>query len=137
MVVVVVHRVLAVSSLLCVHAARGGVPRQSLNEVDERLLDLYMSAVATALRVYRRYERARELAAQLEYALGSRAVIDQAKGILMAIHAISADEAFTLLVEQSQREQVKVRDDRHVRFEDSRVSSSRVNPSTRCRFMSV
>jgi AmiR/NasT family two-component response regulator len=37
-------------------------------------------------------------------------VIDQAKGILMAVRRISADEAFTLLVEQSQRENVKLRD---------------------------
>jgi AmiR/NasT family two-component response regulator len=37
-------------------------------------------------------------------------VIDQAKGILMAIRHITSDEAFTLLVEQSQRENIKVYD---------------------------
>lgn len=84
--------------------------RHDFDEIDGHLLELYMSAVETALRVYRRYERARELATQLATALESRGVIDQAKGVLMAIHAISADEAFTLLVEQSQRDQVKVRD---------------------------
>lgn len=47
---------------------------------------------------------------QLREALTRRSVIDQAKGILMALRQISADDAFTLLVEQSQRENVKVRD---------------------------
>jgi AmiR/NasT family two-component response regulator len=54
--------------------------------------------------------RARDTGEQLRIALDSRAVIDQAKGILMALRQISADEAFTLLVEQSQRENVKLRD---------------------------
>jgi GAF domain-containing protein len=43
------------------------------------------------------------LVRNLERALNSRAVIDQAKGILMAQHGISADAAFDLLAEQSQR----------------------------------
>jgi AmiR/NasT family two-component response regulator len=46
----------------------------------------------------------------LRIALDSSAVIDQAEGILMALRQIGADEAFTLLVEQSQRENVKLRD---------------------------
>lgn len=37
-------------------------------------------------------------------------MIDQAKGILMAVRGISADEAFQLLVDQSQRDNVKLRD---------------------------
>ncbi|MEV4604653.1 ANTAR domain-containing protein [Amycolatopsis sp. NPDC049253] len=43
-------------------------------------------------------------------ALARRAMIDQAEGILMALRRISADEAFTVLVEQSQRENAKARD---------------------------
>jgi AmiR/NasT family two-component response regulator len=46
----------------------------------------------------------------LRQALSSRAVIDQAKGILMARHGIDAEAAFALLSETSQRENVKVRD---------------------------
>ncbi|MEV0675108.1 GAF and ANTAR domain-containing protein [Actinosynnema sp. NPDC050436] len=79
-------------------------------ELDGKLLDLYTSATTAALRVYCRYLQARETSEQLRAALANRAVIDQAKGILMALRQISADEAFTLLVEQSQRENVKVRD---------------------------
>jgi GAF domain-containing protein len=79
-------------------------------ELDEKLLDLYTSAATAVLRTYARYQRAHDTADQLRIALDSRAVIDQAKGILMALRQISADEAFTLLVEQSQRENVKLRD---------------------------
>jgi AmiR/NasT family two-component response regulator len=60
--------------------------------------------------VYHRYVEARETAEHLRTALTSRAVIDQAKGMLMAIRRISADDAFALLVEQSQRENVKLRE---------------------------
>jgi ANTAR domain-containing protein/GAF domain-containing protein len=79
-------------------------------ELDEKLLDLYTSAATPALRVYSRYRQARDTIEHLRTALTSRAVIDQAKGILMAVRQISADEAFTLLVEQSQRENRKLRD---------------------------
>ncbi|MEU4674002.1 GAF and ANTAR domain-containing protein [Amycolatopsis sp. NPDC023774] len=79
-------------------------------ELDEKLLDLYTTAATAALRTYNRYQHAHETAEQLRTALSSRAVIDQAKGILMALRRISADEAFSLLVEQSQRENVKLRD---------------------------
>lgn len=43
-------------------------------------------------------------------ALARRAPIEQAKGILMAIHRIGADEAFALLVDRSQRTNRKVHD---------------------------
>ncbi|WIX76908.1 GAF and ANTAR domain-containing protein [Amycolatopsis carbonis] len=79
-------------------------------ELDEKLLDLYTTAATAALRTYNRYQHAHETAEHLRTALSSRAVIDQAKGILMPLRRIPADEAFTLLVEQSQRENVKLRD---------------------------
>ena len=40
----------------------------------------------------------------------SRAVIEQAKGILMAAHRISADDAMKRLITESQRTNVKLRD---------------------------
>ena len=40
----------------------------------------------------------------------SRAVIEQAKGKLMAAEGCTADEAFATLVRASQRENVKLRD---------------------------
>jgi AmiR/NasT family two-component response regulator len=47
---------------------------------------------------------------QLQEALTSRAVIDQAKGMVMARNGVSADEAFTVLRTTSQRENRKLRD---------------------------
>jgi AmiR/NasT family two-component response regulator len=66
--------------------------------------------VAAALRAFQRYATARKLTEQLRTALESRAVIDQAKGVLMAVHRIDSGEAFTRLVEESQKENVKVRE---------------------------
>lgn len=51
-----------------------------------------------------------ELAQQLQTAMVSRAVIEQAKGIIMAQRRCTAEEAFEVLVRGSQRENVKLRD---------------------------
>jgi len=56
------------------------------------------------------YHNAPDLAAQLQAALQSRAVIEQARGILMAEHRSSSDEAFQLLIRQSQQQDLKLRD---------------------------
>jgi GAF domain-containing protein len=57
---------------------------------------------AVALVNADRYQKSTTLANQLEEALQSRAVIDQAKGILIAQHHCTADEAFDMLVRLSQ-----------------------------------
>jgi GAF domain-containing protein len=59
--------------------------------------------VATALFQHR------SLSEGLRDAMGSRAVIEQAKGILMAQRKVSADAAFDLLREASQHRNVKLR----------------------------
>jgi AmiR/NasT family two-component response regulator len=46
----------------------------------------------------------------VQRALSQRAPIEQAKGMLMAIHRISADAAFGLLVDRSQGTNRKLRD---------------------------
>jgi GAF domain-containing protein len=79
-------------------------------ELDAALLELYTAAIEAALRNARRYLRARRQVTQLREALTSRSVIYQAKGIVMAAHRITADEAFTMLVDRSQRENRKLRD---------------------------
>ena len=79
-------------------------------ETDSRLLQLYTTVVSFGLRTMRRYHRARQRATELEAAMRSRAVIEQAKGILMAVHRISADDAMKRLVTESQRTNVKLRD---------------------------
>jgi GAF domain-containing protein len=56
------------------------------------------------------FQNARELADNLQRALDSRAVIDQAKGILMERHKLTADQAFTLLAQVSMGANRKLRD---------------------------
>ena len=62
-------------------------------------------AVASATR----YAESFELAQQLQQAMASRAVIEQAKGILMAVQRCSADAAFDILVRASQNQNRKLR----------------------------
>ena len=54
------------------------------DQLDEELISLFTAPAAAAIVVMRRYSEARDLAAQLEQALRSRAVIDHAIGIIMA-----------------------------------------------------
>jgi GAF domain-containing protein len=54
--------------------------------------------------------RATNDAANMRRAMASRAVIEQAKGILMERYKITSDQAFTLLTHASQRSNVKLRD---------------------------
>jgi GAF domain-containing protein len=56
------------------------------------------------------YWDARQLGENLQQAMRSRAVIDQAIGILLADGGRTPDEAFQLLVRASQREHRKLRD---------------------------
>jgi GAF domain-containing protein len=56
------------------------------------------------------YQNARDMADNLQAALESRAVIDQAKGVLMERYKLSADQAFQLLAQASMNANKKVRD---------------------------
>lgn len=58
----------------------------------------------------RAYQSARELADNLQTALESRAVIDQAKGILIERHHLTAEQAFQHLVQASSRSNRKLRE---------------------------
>jgi AmiR/NasT family two-component response regulator len=56
------------------------------------------------------YESTRTLAEQLQTAMESRAVIEQAKGVLMGQRRCTADEAFEILVKLSQQSNRKLRE---------------------------
>ena len=64
---------------------------------------------ALAMQVAAAFFSHRDLAAQLREAVQSRPVIEQAKGILMARHGVTADAAFDLLRVASQRRNAKLR----------------------------
>jgi GAF domain-containing protein len=56
------------------------------------------------------YRSAREMADNLEKALQSRAIIDQAKGVLIERHKLTPGQAFELLAQASMRTNRKLRD---------------------------
>ncbi|MFQ1000587.1 ANTAR domain-containing protein [Modestobacter sp. SSW1-42] len=64
---------------------------------------------AVAVGNMRDYQSAQSMAANLQVALESRAVIDQAKGILIERHKLTADQAFQLLTDLSSRTNTKLR----------------------------
>jgi len=66
------------------------------------------AAVATANAHL--YETTAALAGQMKDAMATRAVIEQAKGIIMREQGVDADEAFDVLVRLSQQSHLKLRD---------------------------
>jgi GAF domain-containing protein len=80
------------------------------DQLDERLMSLFTAPAAAVIVVARRYSAARGLAAQLEQALRSRAVIDQAIGIIMAESRCNAAAAFAVLGRASNNRNMKLRD---------------------------
>ncbi|AQS71509.1 GAF and ANTAR domain-containing protein [Streptomyces pactum] len=78
---------------------------------DTDLFDLRtLAAQATgAIALAQRIADAEEYAADLQKAMESRSVIDQAIGVIMAQQRCSAEEAFTLLRKASQRRNIKLR----------------------------
>jgi GAF domain-containing protein len=87
-----------------------GRAADAFDPVDEALIGLFTAAASVAIVNARRYVRARELADHMNAALASRAEIEQAKGVLMAQHAITAEDAFQTLARQSQNTNTKLRD---------------------------
>ncbi|MCW2740363.1 MAG: hypothetical protein JWR45_785 [Blastococcus sp.] len=69
----------------------------------------FLPYAAVAVSNMRDYEDARAMAANLQAALESRAVIDQAKGILMERHKLTADQAFQVLARISMQSNIKLR----------------------------
>ena len=67
-------------------------------------------AVAVAVANADAHDRLAEDAHNMRMAMESRAVIEQAKGVLMAQRAVDADAAFEILREASQRYNRKLRD---------------------------
>jgi len=71
---------------------------------------VFASQAAIVLANAQAYWDAYSLSERLGEAMKSRAVIEQAKGMLMATQGCGEDRAFELLVQASQRENVKLRD---------------------------
>jgi GAF domain-containing protein len=80
----------------------------SFDERSEELGELYAVPAAIAVQNAQILAQTRRLAQNLQAALTSRAIIDQAIGILRSRGGIPADEAFDRLRQRSQREHIKV-----------------------------
>jgi len=77
---------------------------------EQRDAEAFAAQATTALTLLVRQAHQAEEAAQLEQALASRTVIDQAIGILMAQQRCNAEEAFDLLRRHSQNHNIRLRD---------------------------
>jgi GAF domain-containing protein len=92
----------------------------SLNFYAKRRLELggqqmaaaesFAHQVAAAIQGVEAYRAAAQLAREMAEAMRSRAVIEQAKGIIMADEHVDADTAFDHLVQVSQQSNMKLRD---------------------------
>lgn len=74
------------------------------------MLDDYAQQASTALALVQRQARQRQVQAELAESLATRAVIDQALGIVMAERKITSTAAFVILREASQNSNRKLSD---------------------------
>ena len=75
---------------------------------DERLAVLLGSCASVAVSNARAYWRVAKLADQLEQALATRGAVDQATGVLIALHRCSAEHAGHLLAAAAQRHRLTI-----------------------------
>jgi GAF domain-containing protein len=88
-----------------------GRDKQGFSGEDERAAEEFATAASVVLANAVAYWGAYDLSQQLAEAMESRAIIEQAKGMLMSRSPdLSADDAFDLLRRASQRENIKLRD---------------------------
>jgi len=84
--------------------------QEAFGEADVRLGEEVAAFVAIAVANAEASARATDDVMNMRRAMDSRAVIEQAKGILMERYKVTAEQAFTLLTHASQRTNVKLRD---------------------------
>lgn len=82
----------------------------AFDSFDVSLVQMAAQRCADAIAAAQEIIGARALASQLEQAMGSRAVIEQAKGILMGLRGMSEHDAFEIIRKESQDRNIKVRD---------------------------
>jgi GAF domain-containing protein len=76
---------------------------------DQALMRLFSTAATQAISNAHRWTQLHDQIRNLQIALSTRGVIDQAKGIIMAQRRCSAEDAFVVLAELSQRRNIKLR----------------------------
>jgi GAF domain-containing protein len=86
-----------------------GYQPHAFDQTDLVIVRMAAQRAADALSAAVQLAGARAVAGQMEQAMASRAVIEQAKGVLMARHGIDETVAFELLRRQSQEQNTKLR----------------------------
>jgi GAF domain-containing protein len=86
-----------------------GYQRHAFDHVDLVIVRMAASRAADALSAAVEVAGARAVAGQMEEAMAGRAVIEQAKGVLMGRHGVDETVAFELLRRQSQEQNTKLR----------------------------
>ena len=94
-----------ITGALNIYARRPGAFDEASRSVATRFAP-YAAVAAGNLYAYR---SAQDMADNLKTALETRAVIDQAKGILMERHKVTADQAFQVLAQVSMQKNIKLR----------------------------
>jgi GAF domain-containing protein len=82
----------------------------AFDENNRHVAELFATQAGFVLANAQAYWDARDLSENLEQAMRSRAVIEQAKGIIMSTMRCDADEAMAVLKNQSQTQNIKLRD---------------------------
>jgi GAF domain-containing protein len=82
----------------------------AFSDVSRNLAESFAAHAALELAQAFHYADAAREARELQEAMRSRAVIEQAKGMLMALQRCTSDDAFQLLVGMSQKQNRKLRD---------------------------
>ena len=87
-----------------------GAVVEGFSDEDEQLCRAFAAQASIVVANVQAYWSAMDLSRNLTKAMESRAVIEQAKGVLMSTHGIDADEAFDLLRQHSQTTNRKLRE---------------------------
>jgi GAF domain-containing protein len=87
-----------------------GTERDAFDEDAVRLAETFAGYAAVALANAHLYDTTATLAQHMQAAMESRAVIEQAKGIIMGERRCTPDEAFAVLAKVSQESNRKLRD---------------------------
>jgi ANTAR domain/GAF domain len=85
-----------------------GFEQDAFDRLDEALLRLVTTTATGTISNSQRYIQMRAVADNMRIAMASRAEIEQAKGVLMAVHGVTSEEAFDRLVKQSQHSNTKL-----------------------------
>ncbi|KQS65855.1 GAF and ANTAR domain-containing protein [Modestobacter sp. Leaf380] len=83
--------------------------RKAFSDEDVAVAEEVAAFVAIAVANADAMARAVDTAEQMRTAMASRAVIEQAKGVLMERHKVTPEDAFTMLTHASQRTNTKLR----------------------------